>query len=615
MLNPRLVAALSILAVFAPVAAPAAQVGSTEPEAASARPVQFAAGTEAGGAPITYFGEEARDGRLTLTAWNGFFDSRSFVARGARPAPDAEKPLIAKHFDYLQPGKAPGPARWHVWTEAAGTLEVAVYLDVPQSDAQSDAQLDAQLDAQSDAGAQWRVECDEQQQRFTAQVSDGSAPQSVRLRFTVAPGKHTIALGPADSAAAAGTKVLRVELTGKAAHRAKLLRVRWRPAAAHTSYSSTTCEKSTMWVFESRSLTGASSYSPINTPFGYFGTTFDPSREKPRGFNFSMWATGKGKAVPALTDMPHLIATGHPLADFSGFGHEGSGVKLRGWDCLDWDPDSVVQALRMERRGDRDYFFGYFYHEPKEQWMLYAAGARPPRRKNAPLEFSRVTAFCEVPGPPDRQRSGDVERRIARRGWFHGAGGQWHPADVHSCKDEQSSSARRVGPAEDGWHVSIAGGMEIIDAPGTQALPKPHAAAQHLPEYLRADKVDQLFSVPVQFESHSVLDLGRTSATVQYDLQGLGKDASAMLYFGTVDCLTFVARELHGTEKKGASADFYTGERTWAQRTESVPIENGAHGFQLKDLEPDTAYYYRAFVTHQDGKSWSYDSGTFKTRP
>ena len=567
-------------------------------------PALFTVNAEEGERAVSYFGEPAQEGRIQLTAWNGFFDQGAFVAHNPSPAPDAEQPFITKHFEYLQVAKGrrkgganADSARWHIWTADAGALEVAVFLTVPDPE----------------ADAAWTITCGEQTYSVKAKASNGDRPQGWKLRIPVGKGRHTIALAPLDPSAVAATKIHRLELSGAVAASAKLLRVRWRPAAVHTGYASSTCESSNLWVFESKSLNEASSYSPINTPFGYFGTTFDASRESPRGFNFSMWATAKGKEAPPLTSMPHLLATGNPDADFSGFGHEGSGVKLRGWDCLDWNPTSVVQALRIERNGDRDHYYGYFYHGPKAQWILYAAGARPPRRKNAASHgFSKVTSFCEVPGPPQRQRTGDVERRLARRGWFLGPNGSWHVADIHTCNDKQPASSRRIARGEDGWHISLAGGIEINESPARLELKSSPQAAP--PEFLAPDKFEQLFHVPVRFQGRSAQNVERGSATIQYELGGLGPNASAKLYYGPVDCVTFVGRELHGTEKKGASADFYTSDRTWSYETPAQPAKDGKMRFRLTDLTPDTQYFYRAFVTHAEGKSWSFETGTFTTR-
>ena len=89
-------------------------------------------------------------------------------------------------------------------------------------------------------------------------------------------------------------------------------------------------------------------------------------------------------------------------------------------------------------------------------------------------------------------------------------------------------------------------------------------------------EVEQLFQVPVEFQEHSVHVLKRTSAIVRWALEPQGPNATATLYYGPTDCLTFVSRDLHGTEKKGASAGFYTADRTWAHQTIPMPAQDAA---------------------------------------
>ena len=97
-------------------------------------------------------------------------------------------------------------------------------------------------------------------------------------------------------------------------------------------------------------------------------------------------------------------------------------------------------------------------------------------------------------------------------------------------------------------------------------------------------------------------------------LNDAGSGATAVLHYGPVDCLTFVSRELHGTEKAGVSATLLSGDRVWAHATTAQPVKGLNCEFQLTDLKPGTRYFYRLLVTNQRGKSWAFESGSFETR-
>lgn len=554
-------------------------------------PSLFTPQTAEGKTKVQYFGQPAEAGRITLNASNGFFDPGDFVAIGSHAADVSEREFIPKHFDALQIGKSDGFARWHLWIAHPGSVVFKPQFEIPSDG----------------GGAKWEIRMGDQRQTTVA-----GSNTSITFQVDVA-GKQTIEIGRPQPVSRSDSRLSAVDLSGNAIKGAKLLRVRWRPSAVHASFQSSTCDAATLWVFESKNLNGQSSYSPMTTPFGYFGTTFG-GRKKPRGFNFSMWAAkARDNHAPPLPTMPHIIATGNPDADFSGFGHEGSGVKLRGWDCLDWNPQSVVQALRVDPNGGKPIYYGYFFDAPRDRWVLYAAGIKPSRNGRTKPDFDSVGSFCEIPGPPHVQRTGDVVRTIARRGWLFGTDKKWHRVDSISTRDKQSSSARSVSADNDGWLLSHAGGMGIHERPKLAHLRE--STHSPLPSFLQPDKAKQLFELPVEFGKHRSSKITSGAAQIQYDLQRLGDDAIATLYYGPVDCITFVARPLHATEKKGASKRFYSADRTWAAKTSPQRATRGMNQFQLTQLQPNTVYYYRIFVTHASGKSWGYDSGRFKTKP
>jgi hypothetical protein len=287
-------------------------------------------------------------------------------------------------------------------------------------------------------------------------------------------------------------------------------------------------------------------------------------------------------------------------------------VKLRGWDCLNWNPGSVVQALQIDPNNGKPIDYGYFFDQPNQRWVLYAAGIKPHRCEKTQVGFDSVGSFCEVPGPPHVQRTGDVERLIARRGWFYGVDQRWHRVDSITTRDKQNSSARTVSAGDDGWLLSHAGGLGIVDRPQQVNLRLDHA--EFLPNYLQGFRAQQLSQLPVEFGSRQVDEITSTSGVVRYDITRLGTGATASLHYGPKDCLTFVARDLHATERKGASQGLYTDDRTWALKTRPQPVHRGENRFALSGLMPDSVYHYRVFVTQPAGKSWAYESGQFRTR-
>ena len=401
--------------------------------------------------------------------------------------------------------------------------------------------------------------------------------------------------------------VVSVKLEG--AEGVSLLRARWRPAAIHTKFLARECPEPVMWIFESRSAGIGSSYSPMTTAFGYFGATFGNDGRAAGGVNFSMWAlsqkAAKGK-MPPLAEMPHLLATGNPEAEFGGFGHEGSGVKIRNWTPYAHRPKSVIQALRVEKNGMYHTYYGYLFDEREQRWVLYAKGNKVPKRKAG--ETVRATSFCEVPGPPQVERTGDRERIMERRGWFVDAGGKVFPVDGMSTKPHYQNHG--ISMSEDHWFQLKTGGLEFRNVPALVESEFRHP----VPEYLKPEVMKGLYELPVEIGGSELIEVSGDAARIDYDLEKAGTEAKGILWYGEVDAVTFVPRKFHGTERGRASEELFAKDRVWSRATAEQVMRKGKNSFALKGLKPGTKYFYRLFVKNKEGLCWADQSGSFETK-
>ncbi|MEJ6642488.1 MAG: hypothetical protein QNL33_04450 [Akkermansiaceae bacterium] len=530
----------------------------------------FDSGNTSDGQPVFHYGERLVDGRLALTPTNGFFDKGFFLATGPSPSPESDKSWIPLQFEKLQPTKPGGTARWHLWCETPGSFDLTLT-----------------------GQGKWKVTLG----TFEGEIEDGShlaVPVPVK-------GKVVLALQPVSNFKTTSLAKLDLKSTDEGT---KLLRARWRPGAAHDRYGSSTVKNPSIWVFESQNIGEGSNYSPMTTNFGYFGATFSDNGLASGGVNFSMWAASQdAKSLPPLASMPHLLATGNPAAEFSGFGHEGSGVKLRGWEAFSHHPKSVIQALRLEVSEGFETYYGYLFDDQKDSWTLYTAGRRA--LKTSKLPELRATSFCEVPGPPAVERTGDLVRKVRRRGWFYGDDQKWHQADMATLTSKKEIANKGSGIDQEGWFILGTGGLDFLEPPS----PRQSKIVSPLPGYLAGAKSKQLFELPVTFTSRSASP-GMTSATVSCQLESLNQ-AEARLFYGEVDCLTFANRDLHSTEKKGISADQVSLDRVWQSETPTVSFSGESVSFDLQQLKPGATYFYRILVSHKDGKSWDFESGSF----
>lgn len=593
-------------------------------------PARFSPPVETGAlATIQYLGQAAKDGRIDLTATNGFFD-RCFEAADPGPALPGDDGLINASFGHLQKGAQDhGTARWHLWFPDPGEVRATFHLTVPATE----------------AGHRWTIQLGGQSQTLTQTASDPSQAQLQTLTFTLADaGRHTFSIDCSENPPPSGTRIHFITLEGSAIDGAKLLRTRWRPAASHQGFTAPeSCTASDIWVFESEAATPASSYSPITTPFGYFGTGFTNEGKISLGasYNFSMWLAGHtATSAPPIDQMPFIFATGIADADFETFHHEGTGVKLRNAVAYPDGADRVIQAMRLSFENGRYIFYGYYFDESESRWKLFAAGSKPHpanRREPDPTRglLRRTGSFVEIPGPPARERSGDVVRIVRRRGWFIDRDLNAHRAIMEGPRGGIAAARRQVlldlaagntekaytlkfshyldDFARNGWMATRAGG---IDHHLAMAMPRdpaevPRARSVRLPDYLQPAKLAELTRLPVTFGKPKVNNLTQNSATIDYPIEATGPNSRAILYYGPVDALTYPPREI----KRGSPAlrEMFSPERTWRHATPPTTTTTGSNSFQLTNLKPATTYHFRLYVEHDEGKCWALQSGSFST--
>ena len=267
--------------------------------------------TSADHPPQFYLGQPAQDKTLELNATNGFFD-RCFVAVEPQnlPAEDWQSPLIRQSFASLvrvatQPNI--GTARWHLWFAKTGDVEAEFHVRLPPQTAPH----------------RWTIHLGDQRKVIDFHSGSDSEGSRARIRFTKVPsGYAEFSIQCDERQPAVGAHLQNILLDGTAIEDARLLRARWRPSAIHLRFVPSHDPeqfKPKVWVFETRSMNTHSSYSPLTTPFGYFGTSFKQGGvEAGAGFNFSMWIAGRNAQVaPHISETPHLIATGIPTAIYS----------------------------------------------------------------------------------------------------------------------------------------------------------------------------------------------------------------------------------------------------------------------------------------------------------
>lgn len=514
---------------------------------------------------IRYLAQRTRGGKILLTPDEGFFPKLGLTADDVSAHPDSKKLNGGKSFGEVSGWDQGEAIEWGIWVENGGEMGGTLNF--------------SGLLSESD---------------FTLSVDGRPVRRGSGAFGEIGRGKHVIRLEKT-SPGASGAKFHWLALEGPAAKRGAVVRKRWRPAAAHTRFTSS---KSTgdirLWVMEMDAAPGELGfYSPITTPFGYYGPTWRPDGTVNSGFNFSLWSYGRGKKAPPIEQLSHLIAVGNSEAKFSGFGHEGTGVKIRGWEPLKGrQGQRQAIALRVEPGENYDTYFSYFYASDEERWRFFGAGRK--FNKARPLKSLWVGSFVEVPGPPQRQRTGPYPRRMRYRGWVMDAEGRWTALDQMrngNIDEETGLTHTNRGLTDDGRFYLETGGWGGRKPPAGADIVRDAGARRPIPKFMKPESLRPLMGLPSEVEKVEVRRRnGRVE--VRFKVRDAGREAKATVYYGEREGLTFVER--------------------WPRNAVLEDVNDGWSNASLPGVQTGSPLFVRVLLENQNGRFWSSDTVKMK---
>ena len=136
-----------------------------------------------------------------------------------------------------------------------------------------------------------------------------------------------------------------------------------------------------------------------------------------------------------------------------------------------------------------------------------------------------------------------------------------------------------------------------------------------LPDFLSAEATRDLHTLPAKIASIEVNRRGKSEATISVNMKATGTNAKAQVFYGESDCLTFAKRKLHGTERNSTvSQSTQAQDRSWSHNTRAVALKDGVNQLTLAELDAETTYYFRILITNEEGRMWSYSTGSFRTQ-
>lgn len=478
---------------------------------------------------------------------------------------------------------------WGIDVVTPGTLSVTAYLGVPSSQ----------------EGSVIELIMNGQKQQVTLK---GTGDYSVYgeqdpVTFTIAQvGRYSLNM-KINSIIGTGNiaDVKKLVLSGTAAKDIKPVILRWRPSAVHCGFKNSTNPANVILAVHEVTIhsTNEYSYSPIITPFGYYGSTWDNKKQQFGGVNFSLWSFAAGENPPPTEEFSHLIAVGKGLF-IDGFNHEGTGSKARGDNPFDkMNGNTQVLAVKKVPGNPYDVYYSYYWETNLRKWLLYGCGKK---YNNSSLKYLTTGAFVEVPGAAETQRSNNVKRDVRFKGWLMNENNEWFPMDqMNPSGSLESNSYKNWGIDNENRFFMQMGGFDplLTTKPGTFTVTE---LSNTFPEYLSPENMADLSRLPATINMVPASNITNNSAKVSFTLDAAGTNAKATLYWGETDGLTFV----EGNKGNGGLVK-------WDNHIE-VPIsETGLVEYNLSNLELDTKYFYRLQLINDEGETWSFDTQNFTT--
>ncbi len=135
------------------------------------------------------------------------------------------------------------------------------------------------------------------------------------------------------------------------------------------------------------------------------------------------------------------------------------------------------------------------------------------------IETNRASAFVEVTGAANTERSGHIPRAVSFKGWVYGSDFKWHNLDQMKPTGQMGSDSK---PVTKNWSVSDNGDHFILSQTGLEhfvnsndvmQLSHPTPAPEHIKDKTAEDfvtsplKVDLLTKISFQVKNLWILSL------------------------------------------------------------------------------------------------------------
>jgi hypothetical protein len=382
--------------------------------------------------------------------------------------------------------------------------------------------------------------------------------------------------------------IINVRLSGQGSIDSYVVRERWRPSAAYSTWASSKNRRDVKaWIMELSSDSELGHYSPCTTEFGYFGPIFKPGGSSTR-VNMSIWSSGSNEPLLPFNKQSHILGIGSSDGIFSSWSHEGNGAKADKWNVFETNTSKkYVIGLRFVDDGDFNTFYGYFWNEQTENWQLYSVGRK---LKKEVIKSLKTKAFIEVVGGAMQERSNHKSREVRYKGWVCNSKGVWHDLNRAIIPPYTDVTNETRGITEDGesFFTSTGGLKNTLQPNVSTTLQKQDIVNR--PLYMDPLKLENFFKVP--FIPKITGATINADGTIKVDFQTNTEfESDVTLCWGTQDALS--------------------NQKNWDMSTSfSVPANDSDYIHSIEIPASLDTKFLRILVRDQRAQMWSFETFT-----
>ena len=247
-----------------------------------------------------------------------------------------------------------------------------------------------------------------------------------------------------------------------------VVRTQHKPNATHVKFRCSQIPRPTAWVMGMKPLEMRDGcFCPMGTPGQYMGYGMKPEMRPGTAMVYAVNNYSRNESSPPVDEFSQILVIGHPKAEFGGYSHEGTGVKVHKFSGDIWAANktnryftALVQTEQLWQKtgGAMFHYNGFWFDEEHDRWRLYADFDKF-RLTHQADDNLNIKTFIEVLGGPNKKRTGHLPRKIEYEPYAYTTEKGWKFVDQMTYQSFRELTDKHRGVSKEGRFWASTGGL------------------------------------------------------------------------------------------------------------------------------------------------------------